>query len=152
MGKAENDRLRASGRGAPFKSFQAMGGEEQRRDPRYLVSWRVALSVGDSNSHYGRVRDISLHGAAILSDLNIKPDTRLMLSILIPTLSRDCEPKIMAIHGKAVYTAYDAEQLRFRVGVSFIKFEQADDRAYLEERLVSHHLLVPDSLCRRSTD
>jgi len=152
MGKAENDQLRASSRARPDNSMLQQGSKEQRRETRYMVSWRVAVSVNGQEWHYGRAKDISLHGAAILNELNLKPGTRVTLSIHMPTLNRLCEPKVLIVHGTIAYTAHAANLMCFRSGISFAKFEQESDRAYLEERLASNHAIVPDYVCRRSTD
>ena len=152
MGKAENDQLRASSRARPDNSMLPQGSKDLRRETRYMVSWRVAVSVNGQEWHYGRVKDISLHGAAILNELNLKPGTRVTLSIHMPTLNRLCEPKVLIVHGTIAYTAHDTSLMCFRSGISFAKFEQESDRAYLEERLASNHVKVPDYVCRRSTD
>lgn len=164
MGKAENDQLRASSRARPDSSMLPQGGKEQRRETRYMVSWRVAVSVNGQGLvngqdlvngrdwHYGRVKDISLHGAAILNELNLKPGTRVTLNIHMPTLNRLCEPKVLIVHGTIAYTAHDTSLMCFRSGISFAKFEQESDKAYLEERLANNHVKVPDYVCRRSSD
>lgn len=152
MGKAENDQLRASGRALPDNSMLPQGSKDLRRETRYMVSWRVAVSVNGQEWHYGRVKDISLHGAAILNELNLKPGTRVTLSIHMPTLNRLCEPKVLIVHGTITYTAHDTSLMCFRSGISFAKFEQESDRAYLEERLANNHVKVPDYVCRRGTD
>ncbi|MDP4030439.1 MAG: PilZ domain-containing protein [Gallionella sp.] len=152
MGKAENDQLRASSRARPDNSMLPQGSKDLRRETRYMVSWRVAVSVNGQEWHYGRVKDISLHGAAILNELNLKPGTRVTLSIHMPTLNRLCEPKVLIVHGTIAYTAHDTSLMCFRSGISFAKFEQESDKAYLEERLASNHVKVPDYVCRRGTD
>lgn len=158
MGKAENDQLRASSRALPNNSMLPQGSKDLRRETRYMVSWRVAVSVNGQDLvngqgwHYGRVKDISLHGAAILNELNLKPGTRVTLNIHMPTLNRLCEPKALIVHGTIAYTAHDTSLMCFRSGISFAKFEQESDKAYLEERLANNHVKVPDYVCRRSTD
>lgn len=152
MGKAENDQLRASGRALPDNSMLPQGSKDLRRETRYMVSWRVAVSVNGQGLHYGRAKDISMHGAAILNELNLKPGTRVTLSIHMPTLNRLCEPKVLIVHGTIAYTAHDTSLMCFRSGISFAKFEQESDKAYLEERLANNHVKVPDYVCRRSTD
>lgn len=144
MGKAENDRLRVSSAISPVNSLPPKCGKEHRRETRYMVSWRAALSVDGKNFHYGRLKDISMHGAAILNDLNVKPGLRVTLNIHIPTLDRSCESKVVIARGITAYTVCDAEHQYFRVGVSFVEFGQASDRAYLEERLINNHVQVPD--------
>lgn len=152
MGKAENDRLRASSDVSTVNALQPKYGKEHRREVRYMASWRVAVSVEGQDFHCGRVKDISLHGAAILNDFNVKSGMRVTSNIYIPTLDRPCEQKVLIVHGISIYTVYDADRLCFRVGISFVGFEQASDRDYLEERLTNYHIKVPDYVCRRSAD
>lgn len=149
MGKAETDQLRTFSDVSPDNSPPPKCGKEQRRETRYMVSWRAAISVDGENFFYGRLKDISPHGTAILNDLNIKPGIRVTLRIYIPTIDTPCKPKVLIAYGIAVYTAYDAEHLCFRVGISFVKSGQASDCAYLEERLTGR---LPDYVCRRGTD
>ena len=150
MGKAENNQLRASS-GMP-NSLPPKCGKEHRREARYMVSWRAALSVDGQKIHYGRLKDISPHGAAILNDFNIKPGACVTLNIHVPTLDISCESRILTAYGIAAYTVCDAEHQCFRIGISFVEFGQTSDRAYLEERLASCHVKVPDYVCQRSTD
>lgn len=152
MGKAENDQLCAFSDVSPVKSSPPKVGEEQRRATRYMVSWRAAISVDRQNFYYGRLRDISPHGAAILNDLNIKPGTHVTLKIYIPTIDKPCEPKVLIVRGVTVYTVYDAERLCFRAGISFVKSGQASECVYLEERLKNPAIAEKDHVCRRSTD
>lgn len=152
MGKAENDQLRASSGMQLANHLPPKCGREHRRETRYMVSWRAAVSVDGQNFHYGRLRDISLKGAAILDDLNVKPGTCVMLKIHIPGLDISCGAKVVIARSIATYTVYDTEHQCFRMGVSFDVFEQASDRAYLEGRLTNHHTEVPGYICRRSTD
>lgn len=152
MGKAENDRLQAPGEASPSDLSSREGGKEQRRETRYMVSWRAAVSVDGQNFHYGRLKDISLHGAAVLNDFNVKPGTRITLKIHIPTLNLSRESKVMMVSGVTAYAVYDTDRRCFRIGISFVRFEHASDSAYLEERLTNYHVKVPDYVCRRSTD
>ena len=152
MGKAENNQLLTFGNVSPVNSLPPKYGKEHRRETRYMVSWRAAISVDGQNFHYGRLKDISQHGAAILNDLSIKPDTHVTLKIHIPVLGTPCKPNVLIVHGMTVYTVYDAERLCFRGGVSFVKSGQASDCAYLEERLANQPIIAPDHVCRRSAD
>ena len=126
--------------------------KEQRKEARYMVSWRAAISVKGRDSYYGRIKDISLCGAAILNELNLKNDTSVALNIHIPILNKCGESKILIVHGKTTYSVYDANRLCFRVGIAFVKFELESDRAYLEKHLKNHHVELPDYVRRRSTD
>lgn len=126
--------------------------KEQRKETRYMVSWRAAISVKGRDPYYGRIKDISLCGAAILNELNLKDGTSITLKIHILSLDGCCESKVVIVHGKTTYAVYDANRLCFRVGVAFVKFELEADRAYLEKHLKNHHVELPDYVCRRSTD
>jgi hypothetical protein len=108
MGKAENDQLRASSNASLANSLPPRCGKEHRKETRYMVSWRAAVSIDGQTFHYGRLKDISLHGAAILNDLNVKPGACVTLKIHIPTLDRSCESKVMMVRGKTAYTVCDA--------------------------------------------
>ena len=155
MGKAENDPLGVLGTPgdiAPVVSLPPQGVKEQRNETRYMASWRIAVAIEGQDFNYGRIKDVSLHGTAILNGLNLKPGTRVTLNIHIPTLSTPCKPKTLIVHGVASYAVHDVEHLCFRVGITFVKFEPAADRAYLEERLTNHHTKVPDYVCQRNTD
>ncbi|MDD2914072.1 MAG: PilZ domain-containing protein [Gallionella sp.] len=136
----------------PNKSPSPQNARGHRKEIRYKVAWRVAVLVGGLNPYYGRVKDISLDGAAILNELNLKCGASVVLNIHIPALNGSCDSKIMSVHGKTIYTVYDADRMCFRVGVTFVRFEQESDRAYLAERLINNHIAVPDYVCRRSTD
>lgn len=152
MGKSENEQLRASSDVSSANSLPQKGGKEQRREARYLVSWRVSISIEGQHLHYGRTKDISLHGISILNDLNPKPGTRVTLNIHIPTLNKSCKPHVLIVHGTTSYTVHDSDILCFRIGICFAKFEHESDRAYLAERITNHHVQAPDYVCRRSTD
>lgn len=155
MGKAENDPLGLFGDVGdltPVVALPPQGVKEHRNEARYKASWRTAIAIEGHDYIYGRIRDISLHGTAILNGLNIKPGASVTLNIHIPTLTTPCAPKVLVVHGATSYTVHDAEHLCFRTGITFIKFESAIDCAYLEERLTNHHPKVPDYVCRRGSD
>lgn len=155
MGKAENDPLGVFGASSdvlPIESLPPQGTKEHRNEIRYLVTWRMAVSINGQGFHYGRAKNISLHGAAILSGLNIKPGTSVTLNIHTPPLTAPCKPKTLIIHGITSYAVHDADHLCFRVGVTFVKFEPVADLDYLEERLANHHVKAPDYVCQRDSD
>lgn len=137
---------------SPTQSSLPQGVKELRSATRYMVSWRVAVFVKGRDFYYGKIKDISLCGAAILNELNLKNGTSVTLKIHVPTLNRCCESRALIVHCKTTYAVYDAGRLCFRVGVTFDKFELESDRAYLEERLKNHHVVLPDYVCRRNTD
>lgn len=120
--------------GALDQSSLPQHAREYRREDRYMVAWRVAIAV-NGRMYNGRMKDISLHGAAILSEHNLKPETCVTLNIHVPLLACVGAPKILTVHGITAYSVHDAAHLCFRIGVNFIEFEQTSDRAHLEERL-----------------
>ncbi len=125
-----------------IKSSPPKGTKETRKETRYKASWEIAIEVEGRDLYEGRIKDISLHGMSILNGLNLKPGTIVKLHIYIPPLTGPGAPRILVIHGKVSYTVHDVDKLRFRVGIAFVKFERASDRAYLEERLTNYHSQV----------
>lgn len=127
---------------SPIKSSPPKGTKESRKETRYRASWGIAITFEGHGLYEGRIKDISLHGTSILNGLNLKPDTIVKLHIYIPPLTSPGAPRILIVHGKTSYTVHDARNQRFRVGITFVKFERPSDRAYLEELLINHHSQV----------
>lgn len=152
MSNAENDPfgvLGTSGDVTPVVALPPQGIKEHRNETRYKASWRAAIAIKGQDFHYGRVKDISLHGTAILNELSINPGASVTLNIYIPTLTAPCAPKVLALRGTVSYSIHDADHLCFRTGITFVMFEPAADRVYLEDRLTNHHIKVPDPVCQR---
>jgi hypothetical protein len=126
----------------PIESLPPQGGSELRKETRYRATWRVDVIVGDQGSHDGRINDISLHGAAILLERNLKPNIKVTLHIYLPSLTGPFLPTVLTVHGMTRYTVHDSDDQLFRVGVAFTKFEMVSDRGYLDTRLTSHHLEI----------
>lgn len=125
---------------SPIKSSPPKGNKEYRKETRYRASWRIDVAVEGHDLQEGRIKDISLHGTAtILNGRNLKPGISVTLHIHIPPLTNTSMPKVMIVDGKTSYTIHDANDLCFRVGVTFVKFELASDSAFLEMRLTNHH-------------
>lgn len=133
------DMSEAFGDVSPIKSLPPKGSKEHRKEARYRASWRIDVAVEGHDLHDGRIKDISLHGTAILNGRNLKPGISITLHIHIPPLTIPGVPKILIVHGKTCYAIHDADNLCFRVGITFVKFELASDRAFLEARLTNHH-------------
>lgn len=155
MGKAENDPLGVldtPGDLSPVISLPPQGIKEHRNEARYRAPWRAAIAIQGQDFIYGRIRDISLHGTAILNGFNLNPGTSVTLNIHVPTLATPCAPKVLVIYGTTSYSIHDADHLCFRIGITFVKFELDTDRVYLEERLTNHHIKMPDYVCQRSSD
>ncbi len=126
----------------PIDSTPPPGIIEHRAYPRYTVSWRIAVSAEGQDWQEGKIRDISLNGAAVKLPRNLKPGTRVTLNIQIPSLSPQSDPKIMVIHGKIAYSILDTQNHDFRIGLNFIKYEQESDYSYLEQRLTKYQTRV----------
>ena len=120
------------------RSLLSQNVREHRKEDRYRVAWKVAIAVEGQGVHDGRIRDISLHGAAILNVRNLKPESYVTLCIHMPSLVCIGVPKILIVHGITSYSVHDASNLCFRIGVAFVEFELPSDRACLEERLKNH--------------
>ena len=123
-----------------IKSSQPQGVKELRKGTRYKASWRVTAIVEGQELHEGRIKDISIHGAAILVGCNLNPNISVTLQIYIPTLAGSDVPKIMIVYGMTSHTVHDVYDQCFRVGIAFVKFELASACAYLDARLTKHHL------------
>jgi len=121
------------------KSLLSQNAREHRKEDRYRVTWKVAIAIDGHGVHDGRIKDISLHGAAILNVHNLKPETYVTLYIHIPLLVCTGVPKILTVHGITSYSVHDVANLCFRVGVTFVEFELASDLTYLEERLKNYY-------------
>lgn len=59
-------------------------GQDRRRFPRMRTAWPVIIEAADGRVGVGQVIDASLSGMRISTDLEIEPDTPLMLRITLP--------------------------------------------------------------------
>ena len=59
-------------------------GQDRRRFPRMRTAWPVIVEAADGRVGVGQVIDASLSGMRISTDLDIEPDTPLMLRITLP--------------------------------------------------------------------
>ncbi len=59
-------------------------GQDRRRFPRMRTAWSVIIEAADGRVGVGQVIDASLSGMRISTDLDIEPDTPLMLRITLP--------------------------------------------------------------------
>jgi PilZ domain len=59
-------------------------GQDRRRFPRMRTAWPVILEANDGRVGVGQVIDVSLTGLRISTDLDIDPDTPLMLRVTLP--------------------------------------------------------------------
>ncbi len=59
-------------------------GQDRRRFPRMRTSWPVILEAADGRVGVGQIIDVSLTGMRVSTDLDIEPDTPLMLRVTLP--------------------------------------------------------------------
>lgn len=125
---------------APF-SLPKLG-KEHRTVQRYLVKWRVTASVDHQGLHHGHLKDISTKGAAVLLEQNLQSVDFIKLHIYVPPPAPSRIPCIIEVVGKVVYSIYDAKDLRFRIGINFLKFATEHDPIFLADHLESRALTV----------
>ena len=59
-------------------------GQDRRRFPRMRTAWPVILEAADGRVGVGQIIDVSLTGMRVSTDLDIEPDTPLMLRVTFP--------------------------------------------------------------------
>jgi len=59
-------------------------GQDRRRFPRMRTAWPVILEAADGRVGVGQIIDVSLTGMRVSTDLDIDPDTPLMLRVTLP--------------------------------------------------------------------
>lgn len=59
-------------------------GQDRRRFPRMRTAWPVILEAADGRVGVGQIIDVSLTGMRVSTDLEIEPDTPLMLRVTLP--------------------------------------------------------------------
>jgi hypothetical protein len=114
--------------------------KDQRHNPRYCLHWPATLLLGETSSGVmvgGRVHDLSLGGASVLSDLYVRDIEQLTLILLPPPLHPGQERKIITVESQLVYSVHSNEHGCFRAGLRFVRFE-GGGRRLLEERLGQH--------------
>lgn len=114
--------------------------KDLRRNPRYRLRWPATLLLGEASSGVmvgGRVHDLSLGGASVLSDLHVRNVDQLTLILLPPPMHPGQERKIITVESRLVYSVHSNEHRCFRAGVRFVRFKEAG-RRLLEERLGQH--------------
>lgn len=59
-------------------------GQDRRRFPRMRTAWPVILEAADGRVGVGQIIDVSLTGMRVSTDLDLDPDTPLMLRVTLP--------------------------------------------------------------------
>lgn len=124
--------------GLPSDPAVARTHEEQRIEPRVHVRWHVDVFVDGQAVYHGFIKDISSKGADIFVDHNLQKVKLVKLLIHVPPLSVTDDHHVVDVSGKVIYAAHDSEELLFRTGVNFLKFNLESDQAYLRSRLAKH--------------
>jgi len=134
----------AGGSGSPIAgatppaSTDAPKRKESRSEIRIHVRWHVDIFIDGQIVYHGFVKDISLKGADIFLDHNLQNAKSAKLHIHVPPLHVTDEHHIVEVSGKIIYATHDNDELLFRTGIKFIKFNLDSDSAYLQSRLANH--------------
>lgn len=118
-------------------------GNDKRKASRYRVNWRAAVISNEKGTNQGFLNDISTLGASIYLDASL-PLASCTIHIEVAPLSLTSKPYVLTAAGKVVYSVYDGNKHLFRAAINFVRFEQASDLAFLEERLTKHHVKIPE--------
>jgi hypothetical protein len=121
----------------------AKGSKEHRSVPRFYVKWRAVALLDAQNRHHGFIKDISIKGAAVFLDRNLQSVEFIKLHIHVPPSHTAKAPRVIEVYGKVVYTVYDNQELLFRAGVSFLKFDSEHDPVFLETYLTNFQTRIP---------
>jgi len=118
---------------------------EARATPRYRVRWRTEVVLNAQTTYYGHLKDISISGAAVLMEHNIKSAQSITLFVEIPSESTYTykEPHILQVEGKVISTIYESESAYFRTGIVFRRFIPENDRAFLDNYLKNNCIELP---------
>jgi hypothetical protein len=96
----------------------------RRLQTRYLAHWRAAL-VGEKVKYMGRTDNVSLSGAAVIADVNLRPKQEFRVYLEIPT--QPGQPaQIFEAVGTVVHSMLS--QGSFKIGIAFTFFVDDSDR------------------------
>lgn len=131
---------------ASFSSQQSTGvmqSKETCKVSRFRIKWHIDILIDGQSTYRGIANDISTQGVSIYLNRNLSA-TRCVLHLHVPPHDLAKKSHIIAVSGKVIYTVYDSSKQSFRAAVSFLNFNLESDLAYLGERLVKHHLKLPE--------
>ncbi len=120
----------------------AQGSKEHRSVPRFYVKWRAIAFIDAQSQHHGFIKDISTKGAAVFLDRNLQSLEFIRLHIHVPPSHTSNAPRILNVYGKIVYTTHDINELLFRTGITFLKFDSEQDPAFLETYLTNYQTRI----------
>lgn len=104
-------------------------GEEKRRHPRIPITARVTLKDG-GETNYLFTKDLSVGGAALISEQPISLGTRVLMDFAIPNVKN-----LIKVEG--VVVRYFSQSSEKGFGVKFTKFKPHSKRR-LEKALAEH--------------
>lgn len=104
----------------------------RRAHPRYVARWRAAL-IGDRVRHLGRTENVSISGAAVLCDANLRPGQELNLYLEIPQKNSN-QPAVFEALAVVMHSTLTPQG--FRLGLSF-RFYRGDSQSILRKALSS---------------
>lgn len=115
---------------------------EARATPRYRVRWRAEIIIDAQTTYYGHLKDISIGGAAVLMEHNIKSPLSVTLFLEIPSANAFNAPHILQVEGKVIDTIYEGDSAYFRTGIAFRRFVPADELTFLDNHLKNNCILL----------
>lgn len=102
----------------------APAGPNRRLQTRYIAHWRAAL-VGENVKYMGRTDNVSLSGAAVMIDVNLRPKQEFRVYFEIPAHSGRPAQVFEAV-GVVVHSMLS--QGSFKIGIAFTFFVDDSDR------------------------
>lgn len=104
----------------------------RRAQARYIARWRAAI-IGDGIKYMGRTENVSLSGAAVLCDANLRPGQELKLYLEVP-LKQGTQTAVFEATSVVMHSTLTNQC--FRLGVAF-RFFQGDSQSLLRKALNS---------------
>lgn len=104
----------------------------RRAHPRYLARWRAAL-IGERVRYLGRTENVSISGAAVLCDANLRPGQELNVYLEIPQNNSN-QPAVFEALAVVMHCTLTPQG--FRLGLSFRSF-RGDSQSILRKALSS---------------
>jgi hypothetical protein len=98
--------------------------DEQRANKRYLVHWKLALSLnmkGANQTVHGKLSDIACNGATVLVENNLPAKSAVTAMFVIPPKVHGESPQTIQVSGKLIYCVLGGNGL-FRAGIQFDSF------------------------------
>ncbi len=121
------------GRGGPTAAHDLQPPKSNRRaQARYIARWRAAI-IGEGVKYMGRTENVSLSGAAVLCDANVRPGQELKLYLEVP-LNQGTQTAVFEATSVVMHSTLTNQG--FRLGVAF-RFFQGDSLSILRKALGS---------------